>query len=411
MRDRTYLIPQRSFLQAAHRRGPAAWLPWLGALLCVLVTFTVFGQVARFAFVWWDDGLFIFENPYLQSLTFDHVLAFWWAPYAELYVPLTYTLWALTAAVVRGTSAHPAGAGPLAPAWFHGLNLLGHLVCVLVVWRLVRLLLDRTTPPQAPGLALRRVEWAACGGALLFAVHPLQVEAVAWVSGFKDVLCGVLSCVAIWQYLQYACSSAEAAASDTSSSEQGRRGPIGRYWLATGAFALALLAKPTAVVVPVVAWLLDVWGWPQTWRHRRWALLAWLGSPCCGGGSRVRYNPRRQAPSYHLYGHGSSLRAMQSPFTSRSSVCLSGWGPIMGGPAVLLSQGWVWLTGLGPGARRVAVVPAHPHALARGHRGALVAGLLPVLGLVPFPSRPIRPWRTAICTSLCSGQRWPWPGA
>ena len=45
MRDRTYLIPQRSFLQAAHRRGPAAWLPCLGALLCVLVTFAVFGQV------------------------------------------------------------------------------------------------------------------------------------------------------------------------------------------------------------------------------------------------------------------------------------------------------------------------------------------------------------------------------
>src|SRR5262249_56442063 len=54
---------------------------------------------------------------------------------------------------------------------------------------------------------------------------------------------------------------------------------LGCYWLAIGAFVLALLAKPAAVVVPVVAWVLDVWAWPQTWRHRKPALLAWLGLP------------------------------------------------------------------------------------------------------------------------------------
>jgi Flp pilus assembly protein TadD len=385
MRDRTYLIPQRSFSQAAHRRGPATWLPWLGALLCVLVTFTVFGQVCRFAFVWWDDGLFIFENPYLQSLTFDHVLAFWRAPYAELYVPLTYTLWALTAAVVRGTSAHPAGAGPLAPAWFHGLNLLGHLVCVLVVWRIVRLFLDRTTPPQAPGLALRRVEWAACGGALLFAVHPLQVEAVAWVSGFKDVLCGGLSCTAIWQYLQYARSSAEAAASDTPSSVHGR-GPLGRYWLATGAFALALLAKPTAVVVPVVAWLLDVWGWPQTWRHRRWALLAWLGLAMLWGWFTTQVQPPA-AGAFVPHVWARLLIAGDAVTFYLYKLGLPLWlGPDYGrSPAVLLSQWWVWLTGLGSWGLAVWLWYQRtrmPWLVTTA--GVLVAGLLPVLGLVPF---------------------------
>jgi cytochrome c-type biogenesis protein CcmH/NrfG len=385
MRDRTHRIPQRSSLQALHRRVTTAWLPHLGVLLCVLVTLAVFGQVSRFAFVWWDDGLHIFENPYLQSLTFDHVLAFWRTPYAELYVPLTYTLWALTAAVARGTSAHPAVAGPLAPAWFHGLNLLGHVVCVLVVWRLVRLLLDRTrtTPPQAPCLALRRVEWAACGGALLFAVHPLQVEAVAWASGFKDVLCGVLSCAAIWQYLQYAGSSAEAGTSDTSSSWHR---PIGRYWLATGAFALALLAKPTAVVVPVVAWLLDVWGWPQTWRHRRWALLVWLGLAILWGWLTSQVQPPAasafvppvwarlliagDAVTFYLYKLGLPL-----------------WlGPDYGrSPAVLLSQWWLWLTGLGPWGLAVWLWYQRtrmPWLVTTA--GVLVTGLLPVLGLVPF---------------------------
>src|SRR5262245_12883951 len=386
MRDCTHWLLQLSFFQAAHSRATAAWLPCLGALLCVLVTLAVFGQVSLFVFVWWDDGLFIFENPYLQALTFDHVLAFWRAPYAELYIPLPYTLWALTAALSRGTSAHPAAAGSLAPAWFHGLNLLGHLVCVLVVWRLVRLLLDRTTPRQAPGLALRHVEWAACGGALLFAVHPLQVEAVAWVSGFKDVLCGVLSCTAIWQYLQYARGNAEAAASDTPSSQYGR-GPLGRYWLATGAFILALLAKPAAVVVPVVAWLLDVWGWPQTWRHRRPALLAWLGlAGLWGLFTSLTVQPT--ASGYFIAPlWARPLIAGDTVAFYLAKFAVPFWlGPDYGrSPEWVLAQWWYWLTGLVPWGlavwlwyRRTRV----PWLAAAA--GVLVAGLLPVLGLVPF---------------------------
>src|SRR5262249_23095107 len=119
-------------------------------------------------------------------------------------------------------------------------------------------------------------EWAACGGALLFAVHPVQVEAVAWVTGFKDVLCGFLSCVAIWQYLRYASGHAEAAPAGKPARAKAQRS-LGHYWLATVVFMLALLARRTGVVLPVVVWVLDAWGWPHPWRHRRPALLAWLG--------------------------------------------------------------------------------------------------------------------------------------
>ena len=386
MRDRTPHRRPRAILQAAApRRAPAAWPPWLGALFCVLVMLAVFGQVWRFAFVWWDDGLHVYDNPLLQSLTWDHVLAFWRAPYAELYIPLTYTLWALTAAVARGTSAPPAGADALVPAWFHGLNLLGHLVCVLVVWRLVRLLLDRTVPRPAAALPLRRVDWAACGGTLLFAVHPVQVEAVAWVTGFKDVLCGVLSCVALWQYVQYARGSAEAAASDTSASAHGR-GPGRRYWLATGIFALALLAKPTAVVVPVVAWLLDVWGWPQTWRRRKWALLAWLGLALLWGWFTSQVQPPA-AGAFIPPVWARCLIAGDAVTFYLSQLALPLWlGPDYGrSPAVVLSQGWYWLTGLLPWGLAVWLWfqrRRRPWLVATA--SVLVAGLLPVLGLVPF---------------------------
>jgi hypothetical protein len=229
-------------------------------LLLLVVTLAVFWSVHSHEFVLWDDNKTIYDNPALRSCTLDHLLRFWRAPHMELYIPFTYMLWAVTAAVSRWVTPQPTGGALLDPHLFHSLNLLVHLLNVLVVWRIVRLLLGRTwreghSPAHGPTRG--RMEWAACSGALLFAVHPLQVEAVAWVSGFKDVLCGGLSCVAIWQYLWYASGSGEAAPSDQPSPDKALR-PLGHYGLATGAFVLALLAKPTAVVVPVVAWLLDV---------------------------------------------------------------------------------------------------------------------------------------------------------
>jgi protein O-mannosyl-transferase len=262
---------------AASHRDRVSWIPHAVVTFLLLVTFIVFWQIHSHEFVLWDDGLHVFENPYFQSLTWNSILAFWREPYAELYIPLTYTLWALVAAASWGKTATPAGAAPFDPRFFHTLNLLVHLLSVLVVWRIVRCLLSRTMSEgerTATRPALTRVEWAACGGALLFAVHPIQVEAVAWVTGFKDVLCGFLSCVAIWQYLRYASGSAEAAPSGKPARAKAQRS-LGHYWLATVVFVLALLAKPTAVVIPVVVWVLDAWGWPQTWRHRRPALLAW----------------------------------------------------------------------------------------------------------------------------------------
>src|SRR2546421_2178790 len=202
MRDITHRARQRfPSGSAAASRDTGPRISQVVVPLLVLVTLAVFWQVYSYEFVLWDDGLHIYENPYLQSLTFDHILAFWHTPYAELYIPFTYTLWALTAAVSRGVTAHATAGAPLNPLFFHTLNLLVHLLSVLVVWRIVYLLLDRTTQRTATSPPLTRVAWAACGGAMLFAVHPIQVEAVVWATGFKDVLGGFLSCVAVWQYL------------------------------------------------------------------------------------------------------------------------------------------------------------------------------------------------------------------
>src|SRR6266540_5690326 len=164
----------------------APWLSRTVVTLVCLVTLVVFWPVQHHEFVVWDDNVHVFENPYLNPVTFDHLLALWRAPYAHLYIPLTYTLWAMIAVVSRWGTPDPTGRAPLDSQLFHSVNLLVHLMSVLVVWRIVRLLLNHTVrrgqnPAAHPSRT--RVEWAACGSVLLFAVHPLQVEAVAWVTG------------------------------------------------------------------------------------------------------------------------------------------------------------------------------------------------------------------------------------
>src|SRR5262245_31448141 len=383
MRDITHRAGQRRPSgSSTPNHNTASWIPSAVAALLVLVTLAVFGRVYSYEFVLWDDGLHVFENPYLQSLTFKTLLAIWREPYGELYIPLTYTLWALIAAASRAVSASPPGGTLLDPRFFHTLNLLVYLLSVLVVWRLVRLLLDRITPRPSP----TRVAWAAAAGALLFAVHPTHVEAIAWVTGFKDVLYGFLACVAIWQYLLYARGDSEAPASSTPARGKAQRS-LGHYWLATGVFVLALLAKPTAVVIPLMVGVLDLWGWPQAWRRMRPALLVWLVLAVLWGlfASRVQ-PPASGAFLPPLWARFLIAGDTVSFYLYKLGVPV--WlGPDYGRtPEVMLVQPWLLcLTGLGPWALAVWLWYKRTRApWLVAAAGVFVAGLLPNLGLVPF---------------------------
>ena len=389
MRDITHWVRQCFASRGADAfRCPVSWLPRILVCLLIFTPLVVFWQVHSHEFVLWDDNVNVFENPALRSVTLDNILDFWRAPYAHLYIPLTYTLWALTAVMSRWLTLQATNGVPLNPQFFHSLNLLIHLTSGLVVWRIVRLLLDRAVREgQSPvsGHARMRLEWAACGGALLFAVHPLQVEAVTWVTGLKDVLGGCLSFVAIWQYLHYAGGRV-----DVASSGKPARGQVRRTWIhygfATGAFVLALLAKPTAVVVPVVAWLLDVWSWPQTWRTRRAAVLAWLVIAMLWG----FFTSQVQPATTLLF----TVPLWVRPLIAGDAVAFylyklvfPVWlGPDYGrAPEGVLAQSWLWLTGLVPWGLAVWLWYKRtrvPWLVAA--TGVFVAGLLPVLGFIPF---------------------------
>ncbi len=199
----------------------------VGALICVTVLayFPVLGH----EFLYWDDAQTVWNNPRLNPPTVTGLAAHWTSPAGGLYIPVTYTVWWGAAELSPG------------PALFHGLNLLAHILAGVAVLLLLRRLVDN--------------DWAALGGAMLFALHPVQVEAVAWVSGFKDVLCGLLSLGALWQYVVF-----------VQAREISPRPARSAYLAAVVLFLLALLSKPTAVVVPALAGAIDLLVLCRGWR-------------------------------------------------------------------------------------------------------------------------------------------------
>ena len=244
---------------------------WVCAVALIIITLGVFGQVWNHSFLW-DDDIHITENPYLNPVTIPKLLRFWQEPYEHLYIPLTYTVWGGLALLSEGPARGQSGVR-FNPAPFHIANLALHALNVLIIFAILRLLCAN--------------DWAACGGALLFALHPVQVEPVAWVSGTKDLLCGFFSLLALWQYLVYAAAKSTLVASGpgpvrrSAQSNPASARPKLHYTLALGAFVLALLAKPSAVAVPLVAWALDRWVLGRSARQSLMALSSWLVLAAC----------------------------------------------------------------------------------------------------------------------------------
>jgi hypothetical protein len=201
----------------------------LSVLLLVAAVLAVFGQVAGHEFLIYDDEPHLLENPRLNPVTWQNVGRFWIEPsYFGLYIPLSYTFFAAEAAL--------AGK-PLDPTVFHLGSLALHLACVLLVFTILRRLLHH--------------DGAACAAALLFGLHPVQVESVAWISETRGLLCALFSLVAIWQ-LEIWEGRRQNAESRNPEIPNPQSAAL-HYALATVAFILALLSKPAAVAVPLVA--------------------------------------------------------------------------------------------------------------------------------------------------------------
>ncbi|MDO8446224.1 MAG: tetratricopeptide repeat protein [Deltaproteobacteria bacterium] len=207
----------------------------IASLFVALITFVVYLSSLQNGFVNWDDHKYVYENPNIRSIDPAFLVSFYfsnWHPLTMLSYALDYAVWGLN------------------PIGYHLTNILFHtantfLVFVLAV-RLVECGLTLPTPPSPlfnkEGARGRYPLVAASVTALLFGIHPVHVESVAWVSERKDVLYAFFYLLCILTYLRYTREDSKKAVF---------------YVLCLIFFILSLMSKAMAVTLPAVLLILD----------------------------------------------------------------------------------------------------------------------------------------------------------
>jgi len=200
--------------------GPDSRWTILGICLALAaVTLAVFGQTLRYEFVNYDDDAYVYDNPAVTGgLTFRGIGAAFTHRSAENWDPLT-------------TISH------MLDCQLYGLKAGGHHLTNVLLHAATAILLF---------LVLRRMTgaiWRSAFVAAVFAIHPLRVESVAWVTERKDVLSGLFFMLTLWAYVRYV------------------RQPqlLRRYLLVMLCFVLGLMSKAMLVTLPFVLLLLDYW--------------------------------------------------------------------------------------------------------------------------------------------------------
>jgi tetratricopeptide (TPR) repeat protein len=184
----------------------------------LVVVVVLYSQIGHYGFIGYDDPDYVTDNPHVRGgLSWPAVEWAFTTGYAANWIPLTWLSHMLDCELFGlWGGAH------------HLMNVLLHILGSMLLFA-----------------ALKRMtgaHWRSALVALLFAVHPLHVESVAWVTERKDVLSGVFWFLALWLYSLYV-----------------ERRTAGLYLMLLTAFVFGLMAKPMVVTLPFVLLLLDVW--------------------------------------------------------------------------------------------------------------------------------------------------------
>ena len=222
---------------------PDPWLAAMPGLLLLLLVIVAYLPALRGQFIW-DDNFHVTECLPLRSLA--GLGRIWFEPGAtQQFYPLTWTSFWI--------DYHLWG---LQPFMYHAENILLHGINAILVWRILRRL-------NVPGAWL---------GAALFALHPVCVESVAWISERKNTLSGLFFLLAILAALEFWLPRRDASTRKSAPAEASENifGPGKFYCFTLALFLCALGSKTVTASLPGVILLL-VW-----WKRGRWVLKDWL---------------------------------------------------------------------------------------------------------------------------------------
>ncbi|MFH1383741.1 MAG: tetratricopeptide repeat protein [Candidatus Omnitrophota bacterium] len=176
----------------------------------VCITFFAFMPSLYNPFIKWDDASYVTENPAIRDMTYRNIYKLFTKPNVRMYVPLTMLSYAVEYHFFK-----------LNPFIFHTTNLSLHLINTVLVFWLIYLLTGNLTYCFIVSL--------------LFGIHPLHVESVAWISERKDVLFSFFFLIAHYSYCLYLRANKKL------------------FYVFTFCFCLlSLFAKPTAMTLPFV---------------------------------------------------------------------------------------------------------------------------------------------------------------
>jgi tetratricopeptide (TPR) repeat protein len=201
----------------SEHKSPKHQVLFISAVL-VLLILAAFEPLRHNDFINYDNETYLFDNPHVRSgFTQESIIWAFTTGYAANWHPLTWLSHILDIELF--------GLNPLA---HHFHNLLLHTISVvLLFWLLYK---------------MTGSVWCSAFVAMVFGIHPLRVESVAWAAERKDVLCAMFWMLTMLAYLGYV-----------------RRGGILRYFLIVLCFALGLMAKPMLVTLPIILLIMDIW--------------------------------------------------------------------------------------------------------------------------------------------------------
>lgn len=214
----TQLASRKTALKSSELFSSPGKRTFILSLALVLLTVLAYLPVRNNAFINFDDNHYITANPHIKAgLSWDTVKWAFTTYDAANWHPLTWLSHALDSQVF--------GMDPAGP---HSINLLLHVLNAVLLFLILQ--------------GLTGFTWRSLMVAAIFAVHPLNVESVAWAAERKNVLSMLFFLLAILAYCRYV------------------RQPSGaRYLGVAGLFALALMSKPQVIIFPFALLLLDFW--------------------------------------------------------------------------------------------------------------------------------------------------------